>query len=163
MLPITPSGDLKAAWWDAISSYLVVDLNGTLYHYCAFNADDVDGLVGATSGGDYYQAHVRGSHDCRVVGTVPVYADRTSSVAGAGSTSSGIGYDPGYDQYGDDYDSAVFEMEYDLGRPLTEDEVDDLGQYFEEYSWEQDEYERQLEDEQYEEQRRLDDEEMDNE
>lgn len=71
---------LLRAWYDAPVGYLVVDLGGTLYHYCAFTASDWEALEGSANVDDHYYASIKERFDCREVGTVPDYGGAVASV-----------------------------------------------------------------------------------
>lgn len=60
------------AWYDAPNRYMIVNLDGTNYHYCQFTRIDWDRFVGASDAASYYTSHIRGDFDCRD-GGVPSY------------------------------------------------------------------------------------------
>lgn len=107
-LALEPTGDVESAWWDSVGQYLVINLNGTNYHYCDFDGDDVQALVSADDVGVHYQELVRGTHDCRDLGNVPEYGDQ-----GPTATRPVVGSGPYRDE-------RLMDAEYDLGRPLDE-------------------------------------------
>lgn len=53
------------AWYDRSNLYLIVNLEGTNYHYCRFLAGDWVGFVDSGDAGSHYASQIRGSHDCR--------------------------------------------------------------------------------------------------
>ena len=59
------------AWFSARDNYLVINLQGVNYHYCAVPRSVWSGLNSAPSRGAYYRQAIRGNFDCRFVGTVP--------------------------------------------------------------------------------------------
>jgi KTSC domain len=51
-------------------SYMIINLRGTYYHYCELPPATFDGLMGAPSMGQYYNANIKGNgsdgpYDCR--------------------------------------------------------------------------------------------------
>lgn len=68
--PLDPP--VTEAWYDRSKLYMIVNLEGTNYHYCRFSADDWAGFVDSGDAGSYYASHIRGSNDCRR-GGVPSY------------------------------------------------------------------------------------------
>ena len=64
---------LRRAWYDAPARYLVVDLGGALYHYCACAPRDWDSLEQSADLDDHYTNAIKGRFDCRTVGIVPDY------------------------------------------------------------------------------------------
>ena len=79
--PLDPP--VNEAWYDASNQYMIVNLEGTNYHYCRFTRGDWADLVNASNAGSYYQGQIRGSFDCRG-GGVPSY--EVSSTASAATT-----------------------------------------------------------------------------
>ena len=66
------SSVVGGAWFDSENQYLIINLQGTVYHYCGL-ADSVwSSLKSAPSMGTYFQDYIKGSFDCRVF-PVPVY------------------------------------------------------------------------------------------
>jgi hypothetical protein len=51
---------------------MLINLNGTYYHYCQIDADTVAALKTADSMGRYFNAEVKGHFDCRI-NRVPMY------------------------------------------------------------------------------------------
>ncbi len=64
---------IKAAWYDTSNDYLVINLNGTNYHYCAFPGSAWSELISADSMGSHFRDRIKGNYDCRHVGVVPGY------------------------------------------------------------------------------------------
>jgi len=56
---------VTGAWYDGGNNYLVINLNGTNYHYCGFPRSAWQALRNAESMGRHYNAEIRGEHDCR--------------------------------------------------------------------------------------------------
>ncbi len=50
------------------SSYLLVSLNGTYYHYCGVPKRLHNSWISAPSKGKFYHAYVKGRYDCRLSG-----------------------------------------------------------------------------------------------
>ncbi len=64
--PIKASSLVQRLCYDAARSYLVVDLNGTYYHYCAVDPGTVEAWRSASSVGSFYNANIKGrAFDCR--------------------------------------------------------------------------------------------------
>jgi hypothetical protein len=65
------SSFVRTVCYDAAKSYLIINLNGVWYHYCAVDGTSARDLVSATSVGRYYNEHFRshgaahGPFDCR--------------------------------------------------------------------------------------------------
>ena len=71
---VTRSSLVQRLCYDAPSSYVLVNLSGTYYHYCGVPADVVSAWRAADSMGRFFNARVKGRYDCRVA-AVPSYAD----------------------------------------------------------------------------------------
>ena len=68
---ITRSSVIKRVCYDKANSYLVLNLNGTYYHYCEVGVSVVSELLNASSMGKYYGTYIKGQgemgpFDCRV-------------------------------------------------------------------------------------------------
>ena len=63
---------VDSAWYDETNQYMVIVLNGTAYHYCALDAGTWRRFSVAPSLGSFYQKHIRGRFDCRLI-PVPTY------------------------------------------------------------------------------------------
>jgi len=63
---------VDSAWYDEINQYMVIVLNGTAYHYCAFDAGTWRQFSIAPSLGSFYNKHIRERFDCRLF-PVPSY------------------------------------------------------------------------------------------
>lgn len=59
-------------FYDSGNEYLLVDLNGTYYHYCGIGSGVVASWVSAPSLGSFYSSNVKGRFDCRI-NPVPSY------------------------------------------------------------------------------------------
>jgi hypothetical protein len=51
---------------------MLIDLNGTYYHYCEIDEGTVTSLMSADSIGRFYNASIKGRFDCRTH-RVPAY------------------------------------------------------------------------------------------
>ena len=67
----TGSSVVLDAWYSATDQYMVINLNGTNYHYCAFPSSAWRSLRSASSMGAHYHDSIRGNYDCRYVGSIP--------------------------------------------------------------------------------------------
>lgn len=64
--PIKASSLVKRLCYDEARAYLIVDLDGTYYHYCAVDPATVEAWRSAPSLGRYYNASIKGgAFDCR--------------------------------------------------------------------------------------------------
>jgi hypothetical protein len=65
------SSFVRAICYDASKAYMLINLNGTWYHYCSVDGASVSKLVNAESIGRYYNQYFRsrgsvhGPFDCR--------------------------------------------------------------------------------------------------
>ncbi|WP_210134364.1 KTSC domain-containing protein [Pseudotabrizicola sediminis] len=67
--PTKPSSLVKRLCFDEARSYLLVDLTGTFYHYCAVDPETVSEWRSASSLGRFYNDNIKGGQfDCRVQG-----------------------------------------------------------------------------------------------
>lgn len=62
---ITRSSLVKRLCYDREQQYVVVNLNGTYYHYCAVPPGVVNAWRSADSMGRFFNAQVKGRFDCR--------------------------------------------------------------------------------------------------
>lgn len=67
---ISRSSFIKRVCFDSAQSYLIINLGGTYYHYCAVDRVTVDALLAAPSMGKFYNAEMKGTgsdgpFDCR--------------------------------------------------------------------------------------------------
>lgn len=69
---VTRSSLVQRLCYDPRQSYVVVNLNGTYYHYCGVPASVVTEWRQAASMGRFYNTSIKGRYDCRV-GPVPRY------------------------------------------------------------------------------------------
>ncbi len=58
--------------YDQREQYMIIDLQGTYYHYYEIDARTVWALLGASSMGRYYNSSIKGNFDCRTR-RVPAY------------------------------------------------------------------------------------------
>lgn len=68
------SSFIRGAWYDAPNRYFLIDLEGTLYRYCRFPRRVWEEFKRTASYGQYYNAQINGSYDCRL-GGIPSYAN----------------------------------------------------------------------------------------
>ncbi len=66
------SSVVKRLCYDSKEKYVIVNLTGTYYHYCEVPANIVSNWRRAESMGRYYNQHIKGRFDCRVL-YVPQY------------------------------------------------------------------------------------------
>jgi hypothetical protein len=59
---------VRGAWYNSQADYMVINLQGTLYHYCRVPSEIWKGLISASSHGTYYNANIKGRFDCRLGG-----------------------------------------------------------------------------------------------
>lgn len=69
---VARSSFIKRVCYDGPNQYMLINLNGTYYHYCQIDGGTVDSLLNADSMGRYFNAQVKGRFDCRV-NRVPDY------------------------------------------------------------------------------------------
>lgn len=58
--------------YDEAEKYLLVNLNGTFYHYCGLNEIVYQEWLKADSLGKFYGSRIKGNYDCRVT-PPPIY------------------------------------------------------------------------------------------
>lgn len=71
---ISRSSFINRLCYDPKEKYVIVNLNGTYYHYCEMPDSVVTAWRQADSMGRYYNAEVKGRYDCRVL-HVPSYKE----------------------------------------------------------------------------------------
>ena len=69
---VTRSSLVQRVCYDPREQYMIINLQGTYYHYCEIDAGTVDQLRTAPSMGRYYSAVIKGNFDCRTR-RVPAY------------------------------------------------------------------------------------------
>jgi hypothetical protein len=69
---IAKSSFIKRVCYDETNEYMLINLNGTYYHYCAIDDDTVSELLAADSMGRFYNTNIKGNFDCRK-NRVPAY------------------------------------------------------------------------------------------
>ena len=62
---ITRSSFINRVCYDEPNEYMLINLNGTYYHYCEIDAGSVSSLLNAPSMGAFYNANIKGNFDCR--------------------------------------------------------------------------------------------------
>ena len=77
-LNTSKSSWIRGAWYDSINQYMVINLEGTYYHYCGMPSSSWSSFKGASSFGSYYNAYIIGNYDCRV-NYVPQYGTSTTT------------------------------------------------------------------------------------
>jgi hypothetical protein len=70
---VTRSSFIKRVCYDRSNQYMLINLNGTYYHYCEIDNRTVASLLGAESMGRFYNANIKGQFDCRIH-LMPAYA-----------------------------------------------------------------------------------------
>ena len=70
------SGTVREAFYDSLRSYMIVNLNGTNYHYCRFPSDAWRKWSSTLNKYAFYERDIRGNYDCRLNsgGDVPEYS-----------------------------------------------------------------------------------------
>jgi KTSC domain len=74
---INRSSFIQRVCYDKAQSYMVINLNGTYYHYCELPVATFAGLMIAASMGQFYNTNIKGNgadgpYDCRTH-RVPTY------------------------------------------------------------------------------------------
>jgi hypothetical protein len=69
---VVRSSLVKRLCYDPKEQYVIVNLNGTYYHYCEVPSGLVSAWQRADSMGRFYNQNVKGNFDCRV-NRVPAY------------------------------------------------------------------------------------------
>ena len=62
---ITHSSLVKRICYDRREQYMIINLQGTYYHYCEIDAGKVSALHNASSMGRYFNENIKGRFDCR--------------------------------------------------------------------------------------------------
>jgi len=62
---VTRSSLVQRVCYDSREQYMIINLQGTYYHYCEIDAGTVDQLRIAQSMGRFYNAAIKGRFDCR--------------------------------------------------------------------------------------------------
>lgn len=62
---VTRSSFVRRVCYDRREQYMIINLDGTYYHYCEIDAGTVSQLLGASSMGRYYNSKIKGRFDCR--------------------------------------------------------------------------------------------------
>lgn len=69
---IDRSSFIRRVCYDRANTYMVINLNGTYYHYCEIDGGTVDSLMAAESMGRFFNASIKGHFDCRI-NRIPAY------------------------------------------------------------------------------------------
>lgn len=56
---------IRGAWYDEKEQYMIIDLNGTKYHYCGIYKNVWNKFKNADSFGKNYNKYIKGNYDCR--------------------------------------------------------------------------------------------------
>ncbi len=59
---------IKGAWYDGGKQYFLINLKGTMYHYCRFPVAMWVSFKTAGSFGGFYTRQIKGRYDCRLDG-----------------------------------------------------------------------------------------------
>ena len=62
---ITRGSFVRCICYDRGNSYMLIDLNGTYYHYCEIDSATVAELLHADFVGRVFNANIKGQFDCR--------------------------------------------------------------------------------------------------
>ena len=62
---VARSSFVRRICYDRGNSYMLIDLNGTYYHYCEIDGATVAGLLHADFVGKFFNANIKGHFDCR--------------------------------------------------------------------------------------------------
>jgi len=64
-LDTSTSSFVQGAWYDFSEQYMIINLNGTNYHYCSLPSSVWQEFMTAESFGSYYNSDIKGYYDCR--------------------------------------------------------------------------------------------------
>ncbi len=64
-LDTSKSSWIRDAWYDEDNQYMIINLNGTYYHYCGIPNSSWDTFKRANSFGSHYNSSIEGRYDCR--------------------------------------------------------------------------------------------------
>ena len=62
---VTRSSLVQRVCYDSSEQYMIINLQGTYYHYCEIDSGTVGQLLTAQSMGRFYNAAIKGHFDCR--------------------------------------------------------------------------------------------------
>lgn len=65
-LTLKPSTFIHNMYYDDDNQYLLVQLTGVYYQYCAMPSSTVNSWVSSASLGRFYNANIKGEYDCRI-------------------------------------------------------------------------------------------------
>lgn len=71
-LNTSKSSWIRGAWYDDSNVYMVINLQGTYYHYCGLTQSTWNSFRKASSFGSHYNKYLKGNYDCRI-NYVPQY------------------------------------------------------------------------------------------
>jgi len=63
---ISESSVVKRVCYDRSNRYMLINLNGTYYHYCGIDSDTVSNLLSADLKGRFYNVNIKQRFDCRM-------------------------------------------------------------------------------------------------
>lgn len=63
--PLPRSSFIRRVCYDTPKRYMILDLNGTHYEFCAVGPSDVADLIGASSAGRHFNTTIKGRFNCR--------------------------------------------------------------------------------------------------
>lgn len=56
---------VRGAWYDAANQYMIINLQGTNYHYCDMPSSAWRSFKSTSSSGNHYNAYIKSSYDCQ--------------------------------------------------------------------------------------------------
>jgi len=56
---------VRGAWYDADNQYMIINLQGTNYHYCGMPSSAWRSFKSASSFGSHYNAFIKSNYDCQ--------------------------------------------------------------------------------------------------
>lgn len=71
-LDTSRSSFIRGAWYDEDNEYMIINLDGTYYHYCGMPSNTWSSFKVADSFGSHYNRFIKGDYDCRM-NSVPIY------------------------------------------------------------------------------------------
>ena len=69
---VSRSSLVKRVCYDQREQYMIINLQGTYYHYCEIDPATVSALSSAPSMGRYFGSNIKGNFDCRIR-RIPTY------------------------------------------------------------------------------------------
>ncbi len=65
-LDTSKSSWIRGAWYDKGNQYMIINLNGTRYHFCELPSSTWNRYKKAESFGSDYNEYIKGNYDCRI-------------------------------------------------------------------------------------------------